>query len=617
MAAPAYAGATNRDNDMALSGISRNKKALAATVLALVLALGVLGAVKARAPEGRSMSGDFPVFDVRHGPLTISVNVSGTIKAREQEVIKCEVEGQTTILSIVPEGNEIKKGDLLIQLDASRLQDEKVDQEIRVQNAEAAFIGAREKLEVTKNQAESDVDKAKLLFQFAEEDLKNFMDGEFPKQLKEAGARITLAQGVAARAKEKLTGSVRLAEKNFITSSELEADKHEDLKAQLDLELSEDDKRLLTDFTYKRELAQLESDVRQARMALERTERKASADIVQAEAELKAKDSEFNRQKDKLEKNKQQIEKTTLYAPADGLVVYATSGQGGGRGNTEPLADGQVVRERQELIHLPTGSSFMAEVDVHESSLTKIQPNLPVHITVDALPGRSFRGHVVSVAPLPDARSAWLNPDLKVYNTDIYIEGEATGLRTGMTCLAEIIVEVYDDAVYVPVQAVVRVGGRPTVYVADGNKTEAREVALGLDNNRMVRIAKGLTPGERVLLAPPLSMDKQEDAEEEEQPEALTTAPASAGVTPESAPSPKEGAEKSTPDANQVGGDRGETRVGDMRERFRNASPEERERMRKEMEERMKDLTPEQREQIMRQRGRGSGGASGANGENR
>ena len=64
--------------------------------------------------------------------------------------------------------------------------------------------------------------------------------------------------------------------------------------------------------------------------------------------------------------------------------------------------------------------------------------------------------------------------------------------------------EQYADAVYIPVQAVLLVGGRPTAYVLRNDSFEARSVETGLDNNRMVRIIKGLQPGEVVSLAPPL-----------------------------------------------------------------------------------------------------------------
>ena len=60
----------------------------------------------------------------------------------------------------------------------------------------------------------------------------------------------------------------------------------------------------------------------------------------------------------------------------------------------------------------------------------------------------------------------WMNPDLKVYNTDVYLDANDSSLRTGMSCQAEIIIEQYDDVVYIPVQAVLRVGGETTVLSA-------------------------------------------------------------------------------------------------------------------------------------------------------
>ncbi len=143
-------------------------------------------------------------FTALKGPLTISVTESGTIQAREKVIIKNQVEGRTTILTLVDEGKEVKKGDLLIELDASTLVDTKLNQEIWVQNAEASFIGARENLAVVKNQAESDTDRDNLDLIFAKQDLKKYVEGEYPNEKKKFQAKITLAEEDLARAREKL-----------------------------------------------------------------------------------------------------------------------------------------------------------------------------------------------------------------------------------------------------------------------------------------------------------------------------------------------------------------------------------------------------------------------------
>ncbi|MBN2061905.1 MAG: efflux RND transporter periplasmic adaptor subunit [Deltaproteobacteria bacterium] len=466
--------------------------------------------------ENEDSDHGLPTFTVKNGPLRISVTATGTVEAKEKIIIKSEVEGTTSIISLVDEGTMVKKGDLLVELDSSKLIDDKVDQEIKVQNAEAAFISSKEDLEVVKNQAESDVDKAELAYEFAVQDLEKYSNGEYPNKLMEAESRITLAREDVARAREKLEWSKKLFAEKYISQTELQADELSEKKATLDLELAQNDLRLLKEYTYKRTMAQLESDVKQAKMTLERTERKARADIVQAEANLKAKESEYRRQVDKLEKIMDQIKKTRIYSPADGQVIHATSSPGGGgpMRRTEPLAEGQNVRERQDLIHLPTSSGFKAKVGVYEASLEKVRKGLPVLVTAGALPGESFVGCVSYIAPMPDATSAFLNPDLKIYDTEIELENNgSTGmLRAGMNCTAEIIVEQYKEAMYVPVQAVMRVAGKPTVYLINGKDVKARQVEIGLDNNIMVRIIRGLEQGEVVSLSPPLAHASVEES---------------------------------------------------------------------------------------------------------
>ena len=171
------------------------------------------GAFSIFAGEDKNIENDMPTFVVKQGPLRINIIESGTIKARQQVIIKSQVEGRTTILSLVLEGTLIKKGDLLIELDASKLLDNKIDQEIKVQNAEAAFIRARENLAVVKNQAQSDKDKATLDLRFARLDLEKYIDpneGEYSNQLMEARRNITLAKGELKRAENQLDWSEKL-----------------------------------------------------------------------------------------------------------------------------------------------------------------------------------------------------------------------------------------------------------------------------------------------------------------------------------------------------------------------------------------------------------------------
>ncbi|MBT4814792.1 MAG: HlyD family efflux transporter periplasmic adaptor subunit, partial [Lentisphaerae bacterium] len=540
--------------------------------------------------------------------LNISVSESGTIKSREQIILKNEVEGRTTILFLIPEGTKVKEGELLVELDASKFEDSKVDQEIRVQNAEADFIRSRENLAVTKNQAQSDIDKAELAFRFAKEDLVQYKEGEFPKQEKEIVAKITLAEEEIQRAEETAKWSRVLFGEKYLSQSELQGDELTTKRKKLELELAQGNLALLRDFTYKRRIAEMESDIKQAEMALERVTRKASADVVQAEAQLRARESEFSRQKDKLAKIGEQIKKTRIVAPAEGLVVYATSAKASWRGNSEPLDEGQDVRERQELIYLPTASLFMAEIKVHESNLDKISLGMPARITVDALPGKTYTASVAKIAPLPDAQSMFMNPDLKIYRTQLHVDGGGGELRTGMNCRAEIGVASYGDTVYVPVQAVLRVNGVPTVFIAQEDAEPIqRQVEVGLDNNRMVRIAKGLELGEKVMLTPPLSAAST----------GVNTSAWVADAAKEAGTTPPVGKAKATSKGAGKGGAPGKPGAQEGKARkgapgagrpdFRSMTPEQREAMRK----RFENMTPEQRAALRKKYGGGGGRPQG------
>ncbi len=470
--------------------------------LLMVLVIGVMASAIFTRDEKHSGIASF--FDVKRGPLMISVTESGTINNREKVMIKSGVEGKTTILFLVPEGTQVKKGDLLIKLDASRLEENKTEQQITVLNAEAAYIHARENLAVAQSQSQSDIAKAKLDYEFARVDLNKYLEGEYPLELQQARAEITVAREELQREADKLKWSQRLHDKGYITRSELQADELSTKRKKLAVQLAEGKLELLRNFTHTRKRKELKSNLEQAKMALDRIKRKTVADTVQARAALKAKESEFKRQQGKLKKIDEQIAKCMITAPVAGMAVYATTGKSN-RYQKGPLEEGLEIQQGEELIYLPTTSSMMAEVNIRESSLIKVRRGTPALITVDSLPERVFSGRVGKIDLLPDATMAWLNPDVKVYRSEIYLDGDAGVLRPGMSCRVDIIVEQYSDTLYIPVQSVVRVNGKPVVYVAGSHGPEPREIEIGMDNDRVVRIVKGLSAGEKILLAPPLA----------------------------------------------------------------------------------------------------------------
>ena len=122
---------------------------------------------------------------------------------------------------------------------------------------------------------------------------------------------------------------------------------------------------------------------------------------------------------------------------------------------------------------------------------------------MDAFPDKTFKGEVIKIAALPDQQRNWLSPDIKVYTTQVSIEGTHSFLKPGMSARVEVLVDEVADALIVPVQVVANRSGKKICFVANSGKATEREVKTGLFNDTYVQILDGLETGEEVLLNPP------------------------------------------------------------------------------------------------------------------
>ena len=285
---------------------TRKKVAIGAAVaVAAACAFLMTGGGKDKASEGELYA------EVQEGPLVISVEEYGEIVPSQQIVLKNEVQGRCSIISLIPEGSIVNEGDVLVQLDVSAKIDEKDSQEIILQNAESSLEVAREALEIQKNQSASDVELAEEAFVFAKEDLEKYEKGEYPAKLINQKGQLALKEQQVKQAKDKYDWSKKLFAENFISETELESDELSWKSSQLTLETAKRELEVLETYTHRRDLAKFKSDMKQKEMALERTKKKAASAIAQAESTLRAKESEFRKQYQRLEKLTNEIAKCT------------------------------------------------------------------------------------------------------------------------------------------------------------------------------------------------------------------------------------------------------------------------------------------------------------------
>ncbi len=517
--------------------------------LAVVVAIVVFGFLRQRAGGSNDSNPGTGLFTVKRGDLTISVTESGDIKAIKSEDIKSKVEGRATIVNIVPEGTtitaeDVNNGKVLVELDASTLKEQLAQRKIDLAGAEALFADANESYLIQVKQNESDITAAELKVRFSLMDFQKYLGetvaqkandeanadpnsridtalllkdienqnsgGEASQKFKELQDNIALAKSTLERASGKLDWTEKLRLKEYVSETELLADRLEVQSLTIKRDQAEITLDLFRRYDFPKQVEQLQSDYNESKLELERTQARARSQLAQAKAKLVSGKATYELQKQRLEKLHSQIEACVIKAPAVGQVVYWSSTE---RWSRVKIEQGAEVPEGYKIITIPDASEMKVEIKVHETWIDKIEPNQPAKITVAAFPDKTFTGKVLKKAPLADQTDDFLNPDLKVYLTDVSIDGTHDALKTGMTADVEVIINELHDVLYVPIQSVTTVEEKKICYVM-GSLAEKREVETGLFNENFVEIKSGLTEGEKVLLNPPKWTAPEETAEE-------------------------------------------------------------------------------------------------------
>jgi HlyD family secretion protein len=269
---------------------------------------------------------------------------------------------------------------------------------------------------------------------------------------------------------------------------------------------------LLERFKLPRRDSELRALLAEAELERERVELQSKARMVDFDSDVRSCTAELELEREKLARLEQQIEMAKLRAPCDGYVVYAI------KDNDEPpIGEGVEVREREEILAIPSSEGMLAELKLHESVLEQVEVGQSCTVKVDALPGLVLEGRVQFVAMLPDQNSRWSNPSLRVYRSEVAITTPHPGLRPGMSCSVEIFIEQLPDALFVPVQAVFRDREKNLAFVVKDGDVEPREVRVGNYTELWVEVLEGLAEGETVLLQPPPGFTPTPSGEEDEE----------------------------------------------------------------------------------------------------
>jgi len=383
---------------------------------------------------------EVPVATATRGELTASVRERGSLDAANYFDISCKVKAKdrqnpvvSTIKWVIDDGSVVKKGDRVMLLDDSALQEQLQSAMLKTKEAEAVMVAATENVRLF--QQENDV-------------------------------------------------AVRLAE--------------------IDIRLAE---VRLKDASSPKEVKVQELKVEQAKLKLERARARMKAQVVQAEAESRARKAAYELDAQRFRNAEDQVRQCELTAPADGFVVYATShaGRFGGAGTI--IAEGEAVREGQKLLRVTDLKQMVIAVRVHEAEISSLRVGQPAQVRVDAIPGKLLRGKVTQISPVASAAD-WQTSDVKVYPVMVALEDAPPGLKPGMSGEATITTGEQKEVLHVPVKAVVTVGKDRICFVKSGQELIERKVVTGIRNAGSMEIKEGLKEGDVVIIDLPALLTK-------------------------------------------------------------------------------------------------------------
>jgi HlyD family secretion protein len=399
-------------------------KALAGVAALLIGGLG-FGAFRMA-----SSATSFPTAEVKRKDFVDTLEIKGDVKALRSVIIAAPYSaGDLQIVNLVANSAKVKKGDLIVEFDATTVKQKLAQDQSAAKSAEA---------EIQQSRASARLKE--------EQDLTDVMTSKFN------------------------------AEK-----ARMDASKQEILSA-IDGE-------------------QAKLKVADAEQKLTEAEAKLKADRSSAIADLASKQQKLNQAKFQVQQDERSLASLTLRAPLDGIVALQNHWQP--QGGPTPFKPGDRAWPGVAIAELPDVSSLKISARVEEAERGQLKAGQSLTVRIDALPDRSFEGHVETISPTAslDFNAGWPIP--RNFSVDVALSESDARLSPGMSAAVRVAVAKIPDGIVIPSTALFRKAGRTVAYLRHGSKFEETPVEVSRRSGDEILIAKGLKPGDQVALRDP------------------------------------------------------------------------------------------------------------------
>jgi len=190
----------------------------------------------------------------------------------------------------------------------------------------------------------------------------------------------------------------------------------------------------------------------------------------------------LNQAKANLELAQINLRESTIVSPIDGVIT------------AKHIDEGNLVAQGQRIVSLADIRTVKVLAAVPERYGSRLRQGMPVRITVDAFPDRTFAAEVYSVHPALDEQTHTIRLEIRLQNDELL-------LRPGMFARVALVLDRKEDVVIVPRDIIL--GGKidePYVYVVEEGVARKRPVQIGLRDGARYEITAGLQPGKSLVV---------------------------------------------------------------------------------------------------------------------
>lgn len=154
---------------------------------------------------------------------------------------------------------------------------------------------------------------------------------------------------------------------------------------------------------------------------------------------------------------------------------------------------GDMIPAKAKLFEIQSSAKLLADVPVSELDIRKLKIGQTAEIYADACPEKVFKGVIQRIYPQVEART-------RNGIVEIRLADPCANLRAGMFVRATFVTRIIENAIAIPVPAVIERPQTKVCFIV--NEGKAKEVALttGIETEGWLEIVAGLAPGDKVVV---------------------------------------------------------------------------------------------------------------------